>query len=194
MSDTMKIGFRLFVITLIAAICMGLTNMATEEPIRQQHIRIAKESKQAALPQAMEFSELDIIPGPSNNDTAEILEINAGKSSDDIVGYIFKVRAMGFGGDIEIIVGINSKDEIEAIQIGEHGETPGLGANIKEKYFTDQYHGKGIETPLTVNKSQAGDQEIQAITGATVTSDAVTNGVNLATQYYREVLQNGGAQ
>lgn len=194
MSDIINTGLKLFIITVVAAVCMGLTNLATQEPIRLQQIKTANEARQAALPQAEDFSDIEIIPASAEDETSKVVEIKAGKSGNDLVGYTFKVTTRGFGGDMEIIVGINTESEIESIQIGRHQETPGLGAKMKEDSFSDQYHGKQVETPISVSKSAPKDQEIQAITGATITADAVTNGVNLASQYYREVLQDGGGE
>ncbi len=194
MSDILKTGLRLFIITVIAAVCMGITNLATQEPIRMQQIKAMNEAKRAVLPQAEEFSEVNILADSAESDGAKILEINAGKSGNEIVGHTFKISANGYGGDIEIIVGINAEGKIEAVQIGAHGETPGLGAKVKEKSFVDQYHGKEAANPLSVTKTSAMEHEIQAVTGATVSSSAVTNGVNLASEYYREVLNGGGQQ
>ena len=56
-----------------------------------------------------------------------------------LVGYTFKVMTNGYGGDIEITVGINMDGKVEGVQIGQHSETPGLGAKIIEKTFTNQY-------------------------------------------------------
>jgi electron transport complex protein RnfG len=281
MSDIMKIGFRLFVITAIAAIVMGLTNLATEEPIRLQRIKAENKARQVALPQAEEFGQLDIEGGSWGNEAVEIVEIYTGLSDDKVVGYVFRVKAMGYVGDMDIILGINTDDEIEAVEIGEHSETPGLGAKVKDKAFLEQFHGKGTEAQLsavkTLNEDGSADtsgsstvdaegsattdtessatvdteagatadteagatadtdagatadtedsattdtegsattdtessatvdgsssatggasgsvQEIQAISGATVTSGAVTRAINLALQYYNAILINGG--
>jgi electron transport complex protein RnfG len=273
MSDIMKIGFRLFIITVIAAIVMGITNIATEEPIRLQRIKAENKARQVALPQAEDFRQLDIEGGSWGNGGAEIVEIYTGLSGDNVVGYVFRVKAMGYVGDIDIILGINTNDEIEAVEIGEHSETPGLGAKVKDKAFLEQFHGKGTGAQLAAVKSLSEDgsvdasssstvdaessattetessatvdaegsattesddsaitdkegsattdtegsatpdasgsatvdgsssatggatgsvQEIQAISGATVTSGAVTRAINLAIQYYNQIILSGG--
>ncbi len=192
MSDVFKIGFRLFVITAISAVLLGVTNLATEEPIRQQRLNAADEARQAALPRAQDFSEIEIIGESAEDETAKITEIDVGVVGNEPIGYTFKIIAGGFGGEMEIIVGINIDGEVENVQIGEHQETPGLGAKIKEESYRDQYHGKATESPIGVSKSAPEEQEIQAITGATITSEAVTHGVNLAARYYQEVLKDGG--
>jgi len=190
MSDIFKIGFRLFVITAISAVLLGVTNMVTEGPIEQQ--RSSGEAREAVLPEAQNFSQLEIIEDSAKDDKAQIIEIDAGTVGNDPVGYVFKVTSDGFGGDMEIIVGINEGGEVENIQIGEHQETPGVGAKIEEEVFTDQYRGKKTESPIGVSKSAPGEQEVLAISGGTITSEAVTHGVNLATKYYEEVLKDGG--
>ncbi|NLI61585.1 MAG: RnfABCDGE type electron transport complex subunit G [Clostridiales bacterium] len=194
MSDIIKTGLRLFIITAIAAVCMGITNLATKGPIEEQRIANANLAKQTVLPQADEFTEVGIMTEIAEKESAKIVEINAGKASNDIVGYTFKVITRGFGGDMEVIVGINSDNQVESIQIGVHSETPGLGTKTQDDSFMDQYKGKSADNILSVTKNSPGDSEIQAVSGATVTSDAVTNGVNLASQYYSEVLQSGGGE
>ena len=194
MSDILKIGLKLFIITAIAAMVLGITNLATQGPIEQQRINTTNLAKQTVLPQAEEFSQVDMVAESAENDKAKIVEISAGMKDSEIVGYTFKLIASGYGGDLEVTVGINMNNKIEGVQIGEHSETPGLGAKIVEGSFTEQFNGKDIENPLSLTKNTPGDQEVQAISGATVSSDAVNNGVNLAAQYYRDILRNGGGK
>jgi len=194
MSDIFKVGLKLFIITAIAAMILGVTHLATQGPIEQQRINATNLAKQTVLPQAEDFNEVDIVSETAQNDKARILEISAGMKDNELIGYTFKVITNGYGGDVEITVGINMDGKVEGVQIGEHSETPGLGAKIIEKTFTEQYHGKEIENPISVTKSEPGDQEIQAISGATVSSHAVNDGVNLAAQYFLEILLSGGGQ
>lgn len=194
MPDILKVGLKLFIITAIAALILGVTHLATQGPIEQQRINAANLAKQTVLPQAEDFNEVDIVSEAAQNDKAKILEINAGMKENELKGYTFKVITNGYGGEIEITVGINMDGRVEGVQIGEHSETPGLGAKIIEEAFTNQYNGKEIENPISVTKNEPGDQEIQAISGATVSSHAVNDGVNLAAQYFLEILQSGGGQ
>jgi electron transport complex protein RnfG len=73
------------------------------------------------------------------------------------------------------------------IKILSQAETPGLGANAEDSFFTDRFKGKSIEEPLEVVKQEpAGDNQILAITSATITSKAVANGVNIARAHFTE--------
>ena len=89
----------------------------------------------------------------------------------------------GYGGDIEITVGYTGEEgalSCTGISFLTLAETAGLGMNAQEPEFMGQYTGKGTD-PLTVTKSgSAGEAEINAMSGATITSDAVTNAVNAA--------------
>lgn len=192
MSDVLKLGLKLLLITTIAALALGLTNIATEDPIRIQIEKSNVEARRAVLPEAIDFEKVDTKADSQNNSNFE--EVYAGKSDGKIVGYTFKINAKGYGGDMEVYVGIRTAGTIASVKIGNHQETPGLGAKASETSFQQQYQNKPINNPLIVVKtSTAKDEEISAITGATVTTRAVTNAVNSAIEYYHRVLRAGGA-
>ena len=77
MPDIIKVGLKLFIITVIAALILGITNLATQGPIEQQRINAANLAKQTVLPQAEDFNEVDIVSEAAQNDKARILEISA---------------------------------------------------------------------------------------------------------------------
>ena len=85
------------------------------------------------------------------------------------------VAPRGFGGEIVMIVGVNTEGVVTGVVITEMSETAGLGAKADDPSFLSQYVGKSGS--LTVVKGNAGETQISAITGATVTSRAVTDGV-----------------
>lgn len=89
------------------------------------------------------------------------------------IGKIFEVKSMGYGGYIYLKVGIDSEMKIKDIKVIQHNETPGLGAKITQKSFLDQFKGKTKEK--IASKSEGG--EIDTITGATISSKAVINGI-----------------
>jgi electron transport complex protein RnfG len=96
------------------------------------------------------------------------------------VGYVIKTLPGGYGGPLEVIVGITLDGTINGVRVGNHQETPGLGAKAKTVEFYGQYDGLSVGSPVEVIKVDvtSGNNEIKAISGATITSVAVTNGVN----------------
>ena len=88
-------------------------------------------------------------------------------------------------------MGIGTDGKITAIEITDvSNETPGLGQNAVKPSFTDQFKGK--DSSLTVTKSGAKGNEVNAITGATITSKAVTKSVNLAMDLFKYIEKDGG--
>ena len=98
----------------------------------------------------------------------------------------------GYGGQIQLMVGISKEGKLAGIKILSQSETPGLGANATLPSFYEQYKEKPISKDLEVVKSGTSeDNQIQALTGATITSKAVTTGVNEAIKFYQENLEGG---
>lgn len=188
MKENLKLGFILFVVTAIAGLFLGGAYVITKEPIEKQALVEKNQAMQEILPSAETFK-------PSNVKIPEgtiIKEVNEGLKGNETVGYAIKVMPKGFGGFIEMMVGISSDGKIGGIKILSHSETPGLGANAPKEPFSGQFRDKGTESQLEVVKTGAsGDNQIQAITGATITSKAVTNGVNQAIDFFTSNLKGG---
>ncbi|WP_461206979.1 RnfABCDGE type electron transport complex subunit G [Clostridium sp. DL1XJH146] len=184
----LRLGLILFIVTAVAGTVLGGVHKITAEPIAIQAIKTNNEAMQEVLPSAEEFSLLDIeIPEDSM-----IQEVNEGQAAGEIAGYSIKVITAGYGGDVTLIVGISAEGTIQGMKILEHSETPGLGANAEKDEFRVQYNDKSVEEELTVVKTEpVNDNEIQALTGATITSKAVTTGVNAAIEFYNSELKGG---
>lgn len=169
----------LFTICALMTAALGATNLLTKEQIKKMELEKQTQAVQKVLP-ADSYKQKTI-----TLDGADYQSFTATKNGT-VVGYAFAVSAAGYGGDIAAIVGIKSDGTIHAVEITDiSNETPGLGQNAARKDFTEQYSGKnGV---LSVVKNGAGESEIDAITGATITSSAVTSAVNKAIQLYQTV-------
>jgi electron transport complex protein RnfG len=143
------------------------------------------------LPNADAFEQMDgstfstIKSNPKYNLVTEVFTAKAGGS---IVGYAVKVAPKGYAGAVEVVVGITTDGTIQGIKVGNNTETPGLGKNAATPKFQDQFGGKAWGNPVNVIKSGTPkDNEIAALSGATITSRAVTNGVNQALEAAKEL-------
>lgn len=181
MKEILKLGGILF---LISAICSGLVGYASEvtkEPIATKERETKQKAMQEVLPEAEDFEEAQ--------GSEEVEEVYTAMKSGEAIGYAISVAPKGYGGPIYMMVGITKEGVVEGVKILAHGETPGLGANASDPNFTSQFKDKS--TAITVVKGAgAGEDEISAITGATITSQAITDGVNIALDY---VINQGGA-
>jgi electron transport complex protein RnfG len=162
---------------------LSLTNNITAPVIEQRNIQANNESRQEVLKAAEEFSEVKDVKGDL------IEEVYQGTKGGEVVGYTIKTTPKGYGGKVEVMVGISNDGKISGVKIGNHTETPGLGSKSADPSFKDQYNGKSTKTPLNVVKGNASNEnDIVAISGATITSKAVTAGVNAAMDVYEQKL------
>lgn len=175
----------LFVITALAALLLAVTNNMTVEKIEANTIKEQNEARMAVMPDASEFEELET----DLNEGSIVTEIYAGKTAaGELAGYCVGVSPNGFGGAIEMIVGIKADETLSGVKIVSMSETPGLGSKAQEPKFNDQFSGKNVSEPLAVIKSGiAKDNEVVAISGATITSNAVASGVNAAVDAVRNL-------
>lgn len=187
MKEIIKLGGILFAITAICAGLLGLINSMTMPAIAKQK----EEAKQQAMKQVMPDADTFI---DYEEDSDKIEELYIGVKAGSYVGAVAKVVPNGYGGGIEMMVGIGDSGQVTAIEILAHTETPGLGANADTTSFTDQYKEK--KAPLKVVKGTGSEADIVAITGATITSEAITQGVNEVAQYIlaNEAAIRGGAK
>ena len=183
----MKLNFKsvvvpaliLCVICIVISASLALTNYLTADKILAAQAQKEQESRQIVLADAESFE-----PGEDES-------YYVGKKGTDTVGYVFVTESKGYGGTIKVMTGIGADDEIKGIVILTMNETPGLGANVGKADFTDKYKQGAKE--LTVVKNQvAKDGQIEAVTGATISSKAVTDAVNGAVKIYESIKEKGG--
>ncbi|WP_195945531.1 RnfABCDGE type electron transport complex subunit G [Paraclostridium bifermentans] len=183
MKDIFRLGAILFVICAVASLMLSVTNNITAPVIEQRNIQANNESRQEVLKVAEEFNEVKDVKGDL------IEEVYQGTKGGEVVGYTIKTTPKGYGGKVEVMVGISNDGKISGVKIGNHSETPGLGSKSADPSFKDQYNGKSTKTPLNIVKGNASNEnDIVAISGATITSKAVTAGVNAAMDVYEQKL------
>lgn len=195
-SGFMKDACILFAITLIAGILLGLVYEITLEPIALAKENAKQAAYQEVFPMATTFaaktSEADLHLLQAVNEelqkadlgTVEIKEVAAAMNESGELGYVVTSSTMdGYGGEITLTVGITKEGSISGIEYLTLAETPGLGMKAKDEGFTSQFIGRSAKR-FEVQKSGAkSEASIDAISGATITSNAVTAAVNAALMY-----------
>lgn len=211
MKDMMKDALILLAITLLSGLILGTVYYITKEPIAAQNEKARTEACQEVFQSAASFDEVDLsqmmapeefLPSQGyENDTIEQV-LAAKDEGGELLGYVVAVTSHeGYGGDIKIYMGVTLEGMTNGISILEIGETPGLGMKAGE-VLVPQFQGKAVNTFSYTKKGAAADSEIDAISGATITTNAVTNSVNAGLSYlYSQGLVtmasqsgNGGAQ
>ena len=184
--DMFKLGLNLLIISAVAALLLALTNSVTASTIAQRNEQANAEARKLVLESAQDFEEVKDVK-TDNSKGVKVSEIYEAK---DASGNTLKVLPSGYGGTIELMVGIDSaKGQVSGINVVSNSETAGLGAKSTDPEFSDQYKGKPLEELSVLKNGTPGDTEIKAISGATITSTAVTNGVDAAIEVYNNSLK-----
>ena len=190
MKDIMKLALRLIIITAAAGLLLGLTYNATKEPIAYQEELSKSEARMAVLSQATDFEEFDLTAVSLEDAYADITEVYIGLNDGQTVGATISFDTTGYSSGLNLTVGIAQDGTIAGVDIVSHGETPGLGAKADDAEYLAQYIGKSVELSVVKTEPSA-DSQIQAVTGATITSSAIADAVNAAQQFYQEYLAKG---
>ncbi|MDF2839725.1 MAG: electron transport complex, RnfABCDGE type, subunit [Clostridia bacterium] len=192
MRDYIRLSGVLFIVCAIAAVLLGFTNEVTFEKIAAQIEKANNEARQIVLPASDEFTKLDetkLAEIKANPDYSIVRDVYEAKTGGSLSGYTVMVAPKGYGGAIEMIVGVDANGTVQGIKIGTNNETPGLGKNAEKPAFSDQYKNKTWDSQISVIKSGTPkENEISAIAGSTITSKAVTEGVNKAMAVAKDLL------
>ena len=180
----------LVAICLIAAILLAACNLVTRGPIKANADLAAQQTRTRLLADATSFEEMELKEGSGLDSCFEGLDANG-----DLVGYVAAITVNGYGGAVEVTVGLDAEGVIMGVNVGgeDFNETAGLGALAKEPEFTDQYAGKTVPLRIIKGNEAKGDDTIDTISGATITSTAVNGGVNLVGKYISDLSGGGSA-
>lgn len=196
----MKDAVILFVITLISGFLLGAGYQITKAPIEKATIAANQASYRAVLPEASDFVTDDAMKAAVETCNTELESQSFGNvgvdnalkavdGSGNEIGYVITSYSDdSYGGKIRLSVGILADGSVNGIEFLEISDTPGLGLKAKEAPFKDQYVGKAAESLIVTKSGSPGDGEINAISGATITSSATTNAVNAALYYVHNCM------
>lgn len=191
--NMVRLGVILMVFSAVAALALAVTNNATSAKIAQQIALAEQNALKKAMPAASDFTalpdKLARFQGRANlKDVQNIWEAKAVDGSP--VGYVVRVAPVGYGDRIVTLVGVDNDGKIAGlVVVAADKETPGLGAKVLTPAFQSQFAGKSANRPLIVVKRApaADNNEVQAITAATISSTAVTKGANEALTVWKEL-------
>ena len=188
MRDMVKPTVSLFVICVLVSFCLAFVNGITKDTIDERIAKDAEEQRKMVMSEADSFKEL--AGWEEKDESGLIREVYAAYSGEALIGYVFSADPVGYGGEIAVTVGISSGNKITGVKIGNNSETPGLGTKTADDMFTGQYQDKDISTDFTVTKRPAtAENEIQAVSGATISSKAVTKAVQASNELGGKLLQ-----
>lgn len=185
--------------TLVLGFVLGLVYDVTKGPIKEAEEKAKQEAFSQVFEDASKFEALEFDKDAANklaadngfSDTFDDIQ-TAFDANGEVAGYVITVTAKdGSQGSITFSVGIRNDGTVNGYSITKISETPGLGMKATEESFYSQFQNKLVEAFTVVKSAPAADNEIEAITGSTITSKAIANGCNAAILYFNTELKGG---
>lgn len=169
--EILVLGIILGIVSMIAALGLSITYSVTKPVIAMQIKQALEKAQKEIFPEGTEFLQKEEMIGKVNGSTVIKDFFIVHGSEKQQLGYLISATTPGYGGNILFIIGISEDGSLKSVRITEHTETPGLGANITSKSFLEQFTHKKITDDFMVKK------DVKAITAATISSKAITNGI-----------------
>lgn len=173
MRETMRYGVTLGLICMIAAGLLAGMNSLTKPKIIAQAYAEELASIKEVMPDAEKFDPVKA--------AGEVVYYKAYDKDAKLMGVVFKAEGKGYASTIETVVGMKLDNTITAIKVVNQNETPGLGAKVTEPEFVGQF----------INRNISDLGQVQAITGATISSKAVMDSIKQKAQELSALIQNG---
>lgn len=180
----------MLLICIVITLALSVTNAVTSPTIAE----ITEENTKSAMKSVMKAdkyvqSELEVSEDES---VSYYKAVKDGK----IKGYIFTLTEKGYGGDISVMISVNPDCTVNTVQILDaSNETPGLGQNVTKEEFYGQFEGKGYGVQTVKGGTKSAENEVDAVTSATISSKAVGRAVNNALGYAEKIThKKGGAK
>lgn len=206
-STLLKDAIALFLITLVSGLALSYVYEITKAPIEEQHIAKKLKANQTVFVDASTFViDEELMDLAASTDLVSLNPIYEGvtideishafNSSNEAIGYNITVTTTtGYKDPITMVFGYSNDGVIQGLEMISINETAGLGMNAKNPDFIDQFVGKNVDQFETTKIGATKDNEIDAISGATITSKAVVNAVNTGIGFIKEYATDlGGGQ
>lgn len=206
MKEIMFNSLKLCIITLISGLLLGVVYEVTKEPRAEQEEKSKQEAYGKVFAAATSFEELDydenamtdyIAENGYKSSVAYIDGVVSAKDGDgNVIGYVITVTDKeGYGGDVQFTLGIQKDGTINGLSFLSLSETAGVGMKAADDKFKSQFEGKKVDSFEYTKNGASSENQIDAISGATITTNAVTNGVNagiLAFQFVSGINESDG--
>ncbi len=172
MRDIFKPAFSLLIICAVITFFVGLTYNVTKDTIRHRELDELNAAMSEVLPKGKSFNEI-------TNDFEDTYgDVKVDGVYESGAGMVFSLKTPGYGGEVAVIIGIGNDGVISGVRLGSNNETPSLGKQAEEPFFTSRFNR------IAVNASIA--DSVDSISGVTITSTAVKKAVQSACNQYNQ--------
>lgn len=201
-STIIKDAFSLFIITLICALALSVVYEITKEPIAKQEALKKEKAYESVFHDSISQLDEELMKLVEQTDFSEwkssyknvtIDEIDrAYDKNEELIGYIVQVSNSGYKDVITMAYGYSLDGTILAVEFLALNETPGLGMNASNPEFLSQFTGKKVGQYVVTKTGATQENEIDAISSSTITTDAIVDAINVGIRFLEENAELGG--
>ena len=177
MRDTFALAMRLMVFALVAALLLALVNSFTEERIAENTRAKVTAARQEVIG---DYSFEDT--GANISGASYITGVYRAMNGEKCVGYVYELESRGYGGTVYLCVGVDVEGSVTGVKVSNHVETKGLGTDAEKKFMAGFV---GLEA------SSGEALKLDAMSGATISSNAVKNAVDEAITHFENNYYGG---
>lgn len=172
----------LFLIGLITTGLLALTYDLTREAREAQALALVNENRLLIFPKASVFDAVEMDEPAAQSIREAYIAID---SQQQTLGYLYVAARRGYAGDVPVMIGVKPDGSIQGVQVLSNDETPGLGKKIENPDFLSQFTGEAIDRDFITKADQSDQFLIDSISGATISSRAVADAINDASDYHQ---------
>ena len=193
MKSMIKDAAILFAITLISGLLLGTVYEVTKEPIAVQEVLRKNNACKEVFQDAANFETMEIQASETGEKAAATInEVSKAVTQDGtVLGYVLDITTHeGYNGDIQFTMGIRLDGTVNGISLLSIAETPGLGMKAEE-VLKPQFAEKNVSEFSYTKTGAVTPDQIDAISGATLTTNALVNGANTGLEFFKTELGGG---
>ncbi|GAB6160675.1 RnfABCDGE type electron transport complex subunit G [Howardella ureilytica] len=218
MSKQVKDALRLLLLTVVAGAALGVVYNVTKGPVAEAAQKKQEQAYKLVVPEADKYEEIDntdyndsniestmkpvLANAPGVHSDISVNKVLVGLKGDKVVGTVVNVTSHdGYNGDISYSVGVDAEGRVNKVELLSIAETPGLGMQAKTKpEHLEQYVGVASDN-FTIVKDGTGNlkkdvkdktEKIDSLSGSTITSKSINNGINAAVVTAKTVYSTPG--
>lgn len=187
MKETIKLGVILLLFSVFAAGVLGFTNKVTSPIIEKREKEETEAAYKEILRDAEGFEQIEESKlAELKTKYSKLVDVVKATKDGKTLGVLITTNGGGYGGDITIMTGVED-GKIVAIKVLKHKETPDIGTHIEDANFQEEFKGLSAEDNVTLVATKKNEQDVEKISGSTVSSRGVIAAVNLAIDTYKEI-------
>jgi len=185
--ENLKIALKLTLICFVSVLLLSIANIITCKKIANNSIKTEEEANKQLFPAGIKFEKKFFTNQSIQKEKEYYYKVY---DNSNLIGYIVSIITKGYGGDMKLMVAMDTALVIVNVKLLNNSETPGIGKNAEKPEYMKKFIGtNSADKPIPINKSMLSQQEADSISGATITFKGISNGIQKAVDYIKNKIK-----